>query len=349
LRSQGHSAGAGSWSPGIFSSGSFVARSARVLPSLSIVIPSHKRTDLLADCLRSVMKHAPARTQVVVVDDGSPAGSVYETARGFDSVEVVRLAQRGGFSTAADCGVRQATGVVVELLNDDTEVSAGWAGPALEAFLDPRVGAVAPLVLCPGEGGPQRVDSAGDRYYWGGIAGKRGHRKLFAPGRYAPGSVFGASGSSAFLRREAFLRVGGFPEQFGAYFEDIDLAFRLHRAGYEVRFEPRSRIMHRISASYGKPARSLLEQQSLNEERVFWRNLPGPELLQALPHHLAVLAAKTWQRWRTGGLAPFLCGRLRILSEVRELIRHRQWLGQLGPRPQVQSWGVERSYWGAGL
>ena len=116
-------------------------------------------------------------------------------------------------------------------------------------------------------------------------------------------------------------------------------------AGYRVLFEPRSRVLHRVSASYGTPGRRLLEQQSRNEERVFWRNLPGRVLARALPRHLAVLAAKAWRRWREGALAPFLCGRLRVLGEVAALLRHRRALRPLGGALDVRAWHVEDRYW----
>ena len=61
----------------------------------------------------------------------------------------------------------------------------------------------------------------------------------------------------------------------------------------------------------------LLEQQSRNEERVFWRNIPDQLLLAALPRHVAVLAAKAWRRWDRGGFWPFLTGRLRAWAEVK--------------------------------
>jgi GT2 family glycosyltransferase len=317
-----------------------------VLPSLSIVIPSHNRVDLLNKCLHSVIRHAPPGTQILVVDDNSPSACVTETARKFPSVEVIRLSKRSGFAVAVNHGVQLARGTIVELLNDDTEVCPGWAEAALQVFENEKIGAVAPLVLMDSSGKVPRVDSAGDRYYWGGIAGKRGHRQELGAENLVAGPVFGASGSSAFIRRDLFLRAGGFPEKFGAYFEDVDLAFRIHRMGFAIHFEPRSRVLHRVSASYGKPSRRLLEKQSLNEERVFWRNMPMGMLGSALPHHIAVLAAKSVQRWQSGGLAPFICGRLRILSEVKELVQHRQWLRELGPKPQVQSWGIEKVFWG---
>src|SRR5207244_12481561 len=136
--------------------------------------------------------------------------------------------------------------------------------------------AVAPLVLQSLASVNQRpcVDSAGDSYYLGGVAGKRGHGQPLGREHLRPRRVFGASASSAFYRRDVLLRVGAFPEAFGAYFEDVDVAFRLNRAGYRVLFEPASRVYHRGSASYGKRRRRLLEQQSRNEERVFWRNVP---------------------------------------------------------------------------
>jgi GT2 family glycosyltransferase len=314
------------------------------MTALSIVIPSHNRPDLLRDCLASVTRFAPAGSEVLVVDDASPAGTVSAAAGEFAGVRVLRLPRPGGFCVAANAGITAAAGEVVELLNDDTEVTAGWTDAALACFADPAVGAVAPLVLRWPDGA--RVDSAGDRYYLGGVAAKRGHGAALADLDLRRRPVFGASASSAFYRRAALLRVGAFPEPFGAYFEDVDLAFRLQRAGYRAVFEPASRVLHRVSASYGRPRRRLLERQSCNEERVFWRNLPGRALLRALPRHLAVLAAKAWRRWQEGALAPFLCGRLRLLGEIPSLLRHRRELGRLGEAADVARWQVERRYWG---
>jgi GT2 family glycosyltransferase len=261
-------------------------------------------------------------------------------------VRTIRLPRQEGFCRAANAGIDAAQGNIVELLNDDTEVTPGWAEAAIRCFADPVIAAVAPLVLCgPAGNSTLQIDSAGDRYYEGGIAGKRGHQQPLGPAYLKPCRVFGASGSSAFYRRAALLRVSGFPDSFGAYFEDVDLAFRLHRAGYGIVYEPASRVYHCGSASYGQPQRRLLECQSRNEERVFWRNLPGPALLRALPSHLVVVAAKGWRRWQEGQLAPFLCGRLRVLGELPALLHHRRWLRQLGPPQPLAAWEVERRFW----
>jgi GT2 family glycosyltransferase len=318
-----------------------------VLPNLSIIIPSHNRADLLRACLETVTRHAPPATEVLVVDDASPRENVSQTARAFPGVQTLRLPRRCGFCAAVNAGIEAARGDILELLNDDTEVTVGWAEPALAHFADAAVAAVAPLVLCwPGSSrGPAVIDSAGDRYYWGGVAGKRGHRQPLGPAYLRPGPVFGASASSAFYRRAALRRAGGFPESFGAYFEDVDVSFRLHWAGYRVLYEPASQVCHHVSASYGRTQRRLLEQQSQNEERVFWRNVPREVLPWALPRHLAVLAGKAWRRWHEGGLVPFLCGRLRVLGEVKALRRHRRWLRRLGPDAASRDWQIEECLW----
>lgn len=311
---------------------------------LSIVIPSHNRPDLLAACLRSVCRWAPAETEIVVVDDGSAAGAVAAAARPFADVRVLHLRRRQGFCAAANAGLRATQAPIVELLNDDTEVTAGWAEAPLALFTDPAVAAVAPLVLNARK--PDEIDSAGDRYYVGGIAGKRGHGTVLAGFPLRRCRVFGASASSAFFRREVVLRLGAFPESFGAYFEDVDLAFRLNRAGYQVIFEPASRVLHRGAASHGRRRRRLLEQQSCNEERVFWRNLPANVLLRALPRHGLVLVAKAVRRLQEGTLAPFLCGRLRLLGELPHLLRHRQRLRQLDSRGSPSAWPLDWQFWG---
>jgi GT2 family glycosyltransferase len=312
----------------------------------SVVIPSHNRPDLLRACLSSVQRHAPPQTEVIVVDDGSPGGVVSTAAAEFPQVGCLRSPRRRGFCAAANAGIEAAAAPVVELLNDDAEVEPGWAAAALAHFKDPAVAAVAPLVLrWDGAGEARAIDSAGDRYYLGGVAGKRGHGEPIGPAYLRPCRVFGASASSAFYRRDLLRRVGAFPERFGAYFEDVDLSFRLHRAGSEVVFEPASRVRHRVSASYGRPRRRLLQQQSRNEELVFWRNLPGRDLARALPLHLAVLAAKAWRRWGEGNLTPFLAGRLGALAEWREVVRQRRRLHDSGGT--ADRWGVENCFWGS--
>lgn len=289
---------------------------------LSIIIPTHHRSDLLHRCLTTVCGQAPSDTEVIVVDDASPDHSASRVAGDFSGVRIVPLERRRGFAVAANAGIRASRSEIIELLNDDTEVQPGWVEAALARFADPAIGAVAPLVLAWPDG--NTIDSAGDRYYLGGVAQKRGHGQPLDAEFLEARPVFGVSAAAGFYRRAALDQVGLLPESFGSYFEDVDLAFRLQRSGWRAMFEPASRVLHHISASHGAVGRRLHEQQSRNEERVFWRNVPARDLWRALPKHAAVLAGKAWKRWQEGTLTPWLFGRLRVVKEAAALCRHRR-------------------------
>jgi GT2 family glycosyltransferase len=284
---------------------------------LSIVIPCHRRVDLLRRCLDAVTRHAPAASEIIVVDDASPAQTASDVAHVFDA-SVVRLDPQRGFAVAANTGIRASRGAVVELLNDDTEVQPGWADAALAWFADPAVGAVAPLVLIGPDG--THIDSAGDGYDPGGFAFKRGHRRPRHAVDLVAGPVFGASAAAGFYRRAALEQVGLFPECFGSYFEDVDLACRLQRGGWQTMFEPRSQVLHQLGASHSPnhrvPDGRLIERQSRNEEWLFWRNLQRRDAATALPRHAAVLLGKAWRRWQEGTLTPWLRGRVQALRSI---------------------------------
>src|SRR5205823_4949267 len=115
------------------------------LTMFSIVIPTHQRTDLLRECLESVLRWAPPEIEIVVVDDASPGGGAAEVTRSFAGIKLVRLTRRRGFAAAANAGIRASQWAIVQLLNDDAVVTAGWWQAALPWFKDPAIGAVAPL------------------------------------------------------------------------------------------------------------------------------------------------------------------------------------------------------------
>lgn len=307
---------------------------------LSIIIPSYSRTDLLHSCLAAVQRFRPSDSEVIVVDDGSPGQKVSAVAATWSDVRIVRRNESGGFCAAVNAGLNVARGAVIEVLNDDAQPSAGWAEAALDHFSDPRIVAVAPLVLMGPDG--QRIDSAGDEFFLGGVAQKRHHGKPLAQVVLRAGRVFGACGCGAFFRRTALQTIGGFPEDFGAYFDDVDVAFRLRWAGGEVWFEPRSRLLHWGAASYGRPHGSLLVQQSRNEERLFWRHVPRHLWARAVPQHLAVLLGKAWLRWCEGTWRPFLAGRWAAWRELPATLLARR---QRDAATLVIDWSCLKATW----
>jgi O-antigen biosynthesis protein len=298
-------------------------------PVCSVVIPSYNGRAFLETCLASVARQRPQNPalpiEVIVVDDGSTDETAQWVARVHPDVRVARFERNRGFCAAANAGIARANGSFIQLLNNDTEVAAGWIEAGLEPFVDPTVGSVAPLVLVRSE--PERVDSAGDSYSLFGWPAKRGHgqpTQLFSERPME--EVFGASGSSAFYRTAALKRSGGFDPLFGSYYEDVDLAFRLRWAGYRCVFAPRSIVYHDVSSTYDHGSHALQRRMSRNAEFVFWANLPAVLLGLAILPHLAFLVVQGAWRLLRGRLRPFLAGKwdaLRAWQDIKARRRHR--------------------------
>lgn len=289
---------------------------------LSIVIPTYNGRRLLEPCLESVMQHRPATAEVIVVDDASTDGTAEEIARRWPEVRLVRLERNGGFCRTVNAGLEVCQGEVVELLNNDTEVTEGWTEAPMAAFEDPSVGSVAPLVCkLPHRG---VIDSAGDQYFWFGMAKKRGEGKPVTDEFSEATDVFGASASSAFYRLAALKVIGGFPEHFTAYLDDVDVGFRLRLAGYRCRFEPKSRVFHWVSQSHSLGSRRMKHQVARNDERVFWSNLTPKELaMHAAPHFAFLLIQLAYKAIR-GDFGPWFAGKCAAMGEIGDLIGYRR-------------------------
>lgn len=302
-------------------------------PTCSLVIPTYNGRQLLATCLASIARHRPTAVaiEVIVADDASTDDTAPWIAAVHPDVRHVRLERNGGFCAAANAGIAAARGEFVQLLNNDTEVTAGWIEAGLAPFDDPSIGSVAPLVLVRSD--PARVDSAGDSYALVGWPSKRGHGERASRwlGR-APERVFGAGGSSAFYRAEALDRAGAFDPTFHSYYEDVDLAFRLRWAGYACVFAPRCRVLHEVSASYDHARPSLQRRMSRNAELLFWSNLPARWLVVATIPHLAFLLAQGLWRLARGRLRPFLLGKCDALRALPTLAGRRQLRAHLARR-----------------
>lgn len=307
---------------------------AESLFTLSIVIPTYNQCELLDRCLTSVFRFAPAGAEVIVVDDGSRDGTAAHVEAKFPAVRLIRHSRNRGFCAAANSGWKAAQGEIVELLNNDAEVTEDWTEEPLRCFLDPNLGAVAPLV----KQLPFRrlIDSAGDEYLSYGMARKRLEGRASAEQHLVPCEVFSASASSAFYRREAIERVDGFPERFGAYFDDVDLGFRLRLAGYHCLFVPGSVVYHWVSQSHSHSTRRLLQQVAANSERLFWINLPAQRLALMVGPHLAYLLALMVYKGLKGEFGPWFSGKCSLLTEIPSLLRSRHWSQSLGKRaPEV--------------
>jgi GT2 family glycosyltransferase len=300
------------------------------MPQLSVVIPNYNGRKHLERLLPSLVGFAPADAELLVVDDASTDDSVAWIRQHHPRVRIVERATNGGFCAACNAGLAAATGEIVCALNNDTEILPGWFDAVAGHFDDPAVGSVAPLVLKMAD--PSTVDSAGQEYHGCGWAYDRGHGQRLNPQLELGCEVFGPTMSCAFYRAEALRKTGLLPMEFGAYFEDTDLAFRLRWAGYACRYEPRCRLLHVGSATYASVKAGVVRNIARNEELVFFTNLSGPALLAGIFPHAAFQSVRLLRHIATGRWRPFWKGKTEALISIQRILERRAFARSLGPR-----------------
>ncbi|HEX7183752.1 MAG TPA: glycosyltransferase family 2 protein [Thermoanaerobaculia bacterium] len=231
-------------------------------PRLSIVIPTHGTRELTLRCLESLERSAPPETEILLVDDGSRDGTAEAIATRFPSVRVLRNEEPAGFTRAANQGLETARGILLLLLNSDTEVEP----PALDALAarfaaDTSLGVVGAALHYP-DGSPQWSGGAEPSLAWffalsSGLPALlrrlpfyRRIRPLAAEA--GPRRVGWVTGAALAIRREAWEAAGPLDERFRFYGQDLDLCLRVRQAGWEVEVAPGFRVLHHHGATIGR-------------------------------------------------------------------------------------------------
>ena len=188
---------------------------------------------------------------VVVVDNASPDDSA-EVARAHGATVVAQ--GNAGFGAGNNRGNAELSTELVLFLNPDAVLERADL-VALVAHLDahPRCAVVGPLVRSGGRPtySAGRLDSLLTelRPLLPAPLSLLGPRRRFAPEYARTGPVGYVEGACFLVRRAALAEVGGFDEQYFLYFEELDLARRLAKAGWEVHLCAEAAVEHAMGAS----------------------------------------------------------------------------------------------------
>lgn len=255
--------------------------------------------ELLSDCLLSLQRTIDlARTQVIVVDNASSDGTAEMVRSRFPWVELIASSTNLGFAAGNNLAFSATEGRYVLFLNPDTQVNPG-AIEEMTRYLDgrPEVGVVGTTLLNP----DGSVQLSCHRFYsfWHTIKHNRlvdriaGARELSSINRGShPREVDWMTGACLMVRRSVLTSVGGFDPTFFVYGEEIDLQYRIKRAGWRVVYVPSSGVVHHG----GQSAKQAGIAASLHDYRgrwIFLRKHYGP-LSAAAYLAKAVVALAVW-------------------------------------------------------
>ncbi|MFL5906678.1 MAG: glycosyltransferase family 2 protein [Solirubrobacterales bacterium] len=238
--------------------------------AVAVAVVSWNTRELLRRCLLSMQPYAEeGAADVWVVDNGSRDGSPEMVRVDFPWARLLEPGENLGFGRAVNLAARESGSQWIAASNADVELLPGSLEGLVQAMeADPAAGAAAPRLILP-DGSTQhsvhRFPSPSLALMFGLAVHRLNHRigdHLCLEGWWNPDrarEVDWAHGAFLLTRRKAFEQVGGFDESQWLYAEDIDLAWRLRKAGYRVRYVPDARVRHAAGAAarhaFGDPGR----------------------------------------------------------------------------------------------
>jgi len=262
----------------------------------------------LLDCVASL--RAAGVDEVVVVDNASSDGSLERLAAADHEVVVVPTGRNLGYGRAANLGVARVHAELVLVCNPDLVVGHD-AVRALERALGsaPDVALAGPTLRNPdgsrypsARAFPSLVEGAGHALLGRLVPGNRWSRAYTMADRFEragspdgpagePITVDWVSGACFLVRRVAFDSLGGFDERYFMYAEDVDLCWRLGRAGWRVWYVPGAEVVHVQGLSTARSPARMAVAHHVSTWRFARVSARGPARL-ALPLTAAVLAVR---------------------------------------------------------
>lgn len=222
---------------------------------VAVVVVTWDSEAVIEACLRSAAAECPA--EIIVVDNGSRDRTLARVMMVAPEAHVIALETNCGFAGGCNIGIANTSSPYILFLNDDARLEPGYLDVlvcCLEA--DPQAASATGKLISNQEAGDCWIDSAGIAMQFYALRPvDRGHGEIDRGQYDEPSECFGPSGAAALYRREALQAVGPevFDEDLFAYFEDVDLAWRLRRAGWRHLYEPGALAHHARRGADEKP------------------------------------------------------------------------------------------------
>lgn len=229
-------------------------------PAIAIAVVSWNTRDLLAECLESLESAVRSdRAEVWVVDNASTDGSADLVRERFGWASLIESGGNIGYGPAVNLvGERSATAWIAPA-NSDLVFEASALDQLLQAAeRHPRAGAFAPRLVLPSGDTQHSVHpfptvprlaayNAGLHHVVPRLGARLGIHGYWSP--EIEREVDWAHGAFLIVRREAWNAIGGFDPDQWMYAEDLDIGWRLRRAGWPTVYVPAARVRHEVSAA----------------------------------------------------------------------------------------------------
>ena len=302
--------------------------------TFSVVIVNYNGGGYLEAAVKSLKTQTFSDFELIIIDNASQDGSPDQVdLRGLADARIVRLPDNIGFSGAVNRAAQLAKGRYLALLNPDCEADPTWLEKLADAAAThPDVAMFSSTQI--NHSDARLIDGAGDNYFFVGIPwrGGYGHPVEDLPDS---GDCFSPCGAGALIRKDTFLTVGGFDEDFFCYCEDVDLGFRMRLAGERCIYWRPALVRHVGSALTGKQSGFTIYHGTRNRIWTYLKNMPPAGLVLTLPLHFALsiyLLLRTPQGAQRDAIGKGLRDSLKDLGGIwhkRKLVQNTRKIGTL--------------------
>ena len=218
-------------------------------PSVTIIMPFHNKAEMTIECLESIALSSYRNFKILLISNNSNADEFKKVAKfasQHTTIDLQKLDIPFNWSAINNWGIGECSSEYVLLLNNDmTVISKDWIESLLDCGIKAGVGAVGAKLLYEDD----TVQHAGIIMQLGGIAGHAfKHSDGRSPGYFGYATVVrncsAVTGACMLVRRSVALEIGGFNEDLGVAYNDVDFCLRLREASYKVLCTPFAKLYH---------------------------------------------------------------------------------------------------------
>ena len=264
------------------------------IPSVAIVILNWNGRHFLEKFLPSVAASDYDNLSIIVADNASTDDSVSFLQSHYPAVKIIMNPANEGFAKGYNTALKQVSADYYLLLNSDVEVVEGWIKPVISLMERNRtIAACQPKILSYQE--KHKFEYAGASGGWidkFGYPFNRGRVFDFCEtdeGQYDNiEEIFWATGAALFIRAAVFHQLGGFDDYFFAHQEEIDLCWRMKRAGYKIYVVPTSVVYHVGGGTLPKGNERKTFFNFRNNLLMLAKNLPFSEKVKIIPFRICL-------------------------------------------------------------
>jgi GT2 family glycosyltransferase len=213
-----------------------------VHPTLSVLIVAWNSREELARTLPALLPELGEGDELIVVDNDSGDGTPEAVEELAPGARVLRAGRNLGFAGGCNAGAAEANGDLLVILNPDAAPLPGFGEAIRRPWLQSRGWAAWQALIA--DSGATEINSAGNPVHFTGIVWAGGHGRPIAEAPPAPAEVPALSGACLAIPLRTWREVGGFPEPFFLYHEDVDISLRLRLRGGTLGIEPAAVVDH---------------------------------------------------------------------------------------------------------